>query len=277
MGRLIMCVGNCAEIPYCVESGGVRLYSIEELCYFICDNAEFLEGDFVNGELVRWIEAECGLGELAGKLWGCLKGGRDLFSLLEIVLRETYYCTEEELRDIGDRIAEQKNLNVWEKRKRKIDYLFKKEKYSMALGEYEILRRELGRNDPILTSRVSHNIGAVYAQLFLFEQAAANFKIAFEESGSMESYRMFLGAKRMLLKDEEYLDFLSHEDGSYEVSLELERSLEALHQQWEESGSKRKLEELQEFRSGQEPARYYREADKLVEQWKNEYRRYVCV
>ena len=43
MGRLIFCIGNKAKEPYFFQSTGTKVYTMEELCYYLYHNIETLE------------------------------------------------------------------------------------------------------------------------------------------------------------------------------------------------------------------------------------------
>ena len=68
MGRIILCVGSYAKTPYYIERSGLQVYSIEEICYFLCENVVLLDQEIINQQLVQWISTECQLEELAKEL-----------------------------------------------------------------------------------------------------------------------------------------------------------------------------------------------------------------
>lgn len=65
---MILGTGRRAEKPYYMERFYVNLYSVEELCFLFVDRAELLDGEIVQREMVRWLDEECGLGDLAHEL-----------------------------------------------------------------------------------------------------------------------------------------------------------------------------------------------------------------
>lgn len=65
MGRVRICVGGYAKSPYVIRQAGVRLYAVEELCYYLEHYAVLLDDDMMNEELFTWIEEELELGDLA--------------------------------------------------------------------------------------------------------------------------------------------------------------------------------------------------------------------
>lgn len=67
--RVSACVGNYAEIPYSVPGLEINVYSVEELCYCMKENAFLLDTTLVNENLLKWLEKQCGLRELVKLLY----------------------------------------------------------------------------------------------------------------------------------------------------------------------------------------------------------------
>ena len=67
--RVSVCVGNYAETPYCIPGLGINVYSMEELCYCLKENAFLLDFSMMNDALADWIDRACGLRELAKTLY----------------------------------------------------------------------------------------------------------------------------------------------------------------------------------------------------------------
>ena len=65
MGRLIQCCGRLAKRPYHFQLGDTRVYSIEEVCYFIAHNIYLLQRDIFGKGFVSWVREELALTELA--------------------------------------------------------------------------------------------------------------------------------------------------------------------------------------------------------------------
>ena len=68
MGRCILTTGRIAEKPYRIRVIDRNVYTVEELCYSIAQCASFLDEDFMDHELLVWLEESCGLAELASQL-----------------------------------------------------------------------------------------------------------------------------------------------------------------------------------------------------------------
>ena len=64
-----LCVGEYCENAYNVEGLDIRVYSMEELCYCLKENAFLLDLSIMNDKLVDWIGEECKVWELAKQLY----------------------------------------------------------------------------------------------------------------------------------------------------------------------------------------------------------------
>ena len=55
MSGYILCQIKKAERPYFIENISTNIYSIEELCYYFCNNLYLIDYTIVNERLCRWI------------------------------------------------------------------------------------------------------------------------------------------------------------------------------------------------------------------------------
>ena len=58
MGSYILCQVRRAENPFFIDSVSLNIYSIEELCYFICRNLPLLDETVLNESLAAWLKEE---------------------------------------------------------------------------------------------------------------------------------------------------------------------------------------------------------------------------
>ena len=64
MGKIILCRGKKADTPLTVLQTGVKLYTAEELCYYIYNNIYLIGQDFIDDNLISFLD-ETGEKELA--------------------------------------------------------------------------------------------------------------------------------------------------------------------------------------------------------------------
>jgi hypothetical protein len=98
-----------------------------------------------------------------------------------------------------------------QKRKLRIDQLTAQKKYVAAVREYDALLPsfEDGKGGSVLLSQMLHNKAVALAGLMLYAEAAEVFRKAYEADGNEESLACAFAAKRMVLTDREYVDYLA--------------------------------------------------------------------
>ncbi len=281
--RVSVCVGDYAKTPYCIPGLDMNVYSAEELCYCIKENAFLLDMSFMSDGLLHWLEQECGLKELARALHPLMHRQGSLSSFVGMILSYTGLYSEQEAQEVDRALKQGAGLSRIEKRKSQVDYLVGKKKYLSAIREYDSLAgkwKELEKEGEPLPAvsclaSILHNKGVALTGLMLYERAAECFLEAFETGGDKSCYRDYLAAKRMSLSDDEYVAFAAECADNYEDALELERELEGYLTQWEQQPQYLLLNNRREKRGGPDRQSYYEEGDRLIRTLKDSYRNSV--
>ena len=140
MGKVLLCVGEYAEVPYYVESIGLRLYSMEELCYYLTENAFLLDRELINRELVDWIDEQCGCKELGRTLYGFLNTQASVSVFVGTILEYVGYVSKQEIDKIQEYLKANAGLSGMEKKKAHADYLVANARYAQAQKEYKEIK-----------------------------------------------------------------------------------------------------------------------------------------
>lgn len=267
MSTVILCNGNYAKTPYSILPDDIRLFSVEEICYYIYRNAFFLQEDFFTDELIGWIRTELGLPAYADALLALRKSEDSMLKSIEYLFFATGYYGEEELQKVSSIMREGSSLSVEERRKMRADSYCKRQKYRAALDEYADLLANVPAEDVKMRAKLHHNMGVAYAGLFLYEQAAQAFRNAFEIYPNTESYLQFLTAMKMYCPQTEYLAYLAEHPESYQDSLEVESRLQSVSQIWENRIKEDKIAVL----TREEGISAYEATRQIVRQMKDEY------
>lgn len=266
---VFLCIGSYGTKPFRFHKINKGIFSMEELCYYLCRNVHLLDRDIMTEELINWIDEQCGMEELSRKLRELLHFGGSLAAFVSIILEECYYKEPEEIKKLSLILKENENLSIYERKKNRADYLLKEEKYMLAIEEYGKLYGEIAGRDSMLESRILHNLACAYGSLFFFEMAADCFKQAYDNTEEKEELRCFLLCKRMALSKKEYVEFTSKDESYYEAALELEKELEQVEEAWTKAGERKQTEMV--LAPKEDKNTYYQEMAKLLEKWKEEY------
>ncbi|MCM1064745.1 MAG: hypothetical protein NC420_09815 [Eubacterium sp.] len=278
--RVSVCVGDYATTPYCIPGLELNVYSMEELCYCMKENAYLLDFSLMNDGLIDWIERQCGLKDLARELYQLAHKSGSLSAFAVTILAYTGLYDGNAIRETEQILKMGAGLSTVEKRKGQIDHLVRQKKYLTALRGYDQLLENWGEFEkdreqpPAASTRAAilHNKGVAYAGLMRYGQAAECFLEAYGISGSEEDYTQYLAAKRMELPESEYVSFAAEHAGNYQHVLKLEKKLEQFTQDWELQPEYLMLYNRRELR-GTDRQKYNEENDSLVQALKSGYRK----
>lgn len=261
MGELILC-GPTAAAPFFIEEASLHINSLEELGYYMEQNYDVLGPEFMSEALVTWVEQELGLKDIAERLRKISMRSGLLPEFAVCLLSESAYCTGESLKQLEASLREVQGKSDFECGKIRADRHMANRNYLRAAGAYKRLLTEAENCEvnSMQCGNVWHNLGTAYARLFLFQEAVSCFRSAYGLNQNMESLRACLNAC-LCGKDEEEFERVSKENFLDEAERE---EIKSIHSQ---AGKARKMQKL-----GTEPA----EDDilGLVEEWKQDYRKY---
>ena len=267
-----LCVGEYAKTGYEPEHMGTKVYSLEELCFFIKENAYLLDDGFMEEELGRWLSRECKLEELGEEVRKAFYRKISLKAFVGIILEYSGFFSKEVNTEIESIIEKNSSLSIYEKRKAKADALVKRGYYGMAGREYGKLLQILPDEMTILRGEIYHGCGICLANMFYFSKAGEYFLKAHTLTGKIACYRQYLWTRRLSMSEKEYFEFLREHEEAYEDSLEMEELLERLHEQWQYSNSGILLRNIQNEKEKRDFAGYQKKIDQRVEYLKDAYR-----
>lgn len=282
--RVSVCVGNYASTPYCVPGIEINVCCMEELCFVLKENAFLLDFSVMNDELLNWIERECGLKELARALHPMVHKQGSLSTFVAAILNFVGLYDAQTVAEAEQVLKQGAGLSSIEKKKSQVDYLVKKKKYTLAVRGYNGLIQKWQENveeGEILPAAdclaaIWHNKGVALVGLMIYEKAAECFLRAYEMEGRRDFYRDYLAAKRMVLNESEYVSFVAENTERYELTLELEKDMERLTDEWEQQPEYLRLYAHRELRTGDGKQKYYEENERLTQTLKDSYRKSVA-
>lgn len=249
MGRTLLCVGDYAESPYYVETIGLHIYSMEELCYYLTENAFLLDREIVNRELVDWIDEQCGCKQLGRTLYGYVNTQASVAVFVGTILEYVGYVSKQEIDKIQEYLKTNASLSSFEKEKAHADYMVSNKRYAAAQKEYRKLRGMMETEDKDFYARICHNEGVCYAGMMLYKQAAECFLESYEKSGRKESYEAYLAAVRMQLEEQDYVSFIADKPEAKDMALAVEARFKASQTQFQASAENVHLTKIFSLRS----------------------------
>ena len=177
---LILCEPVKAKNPFHIDVLSLDIYSYEELCYIIFENPILVTEGIVSDTLFDFIRNELNLENLADNLSKKKSNGVDDEDILVYIIDSCDLYNNAESITFRNTVGKLKKMAVWEVGKQRADYMFYIGKYDPAKKYYlEILGMEKKADNSFIGS-VYHNLGVVYANLFLYEEAYEALKKSYE-------------------------------------------------------------------------------------------------
>ncbi len=185
------------------ETISVHLYSMEELCYFLETHIYLIDPIWVGDPLFSWIGTELGEERLAENLRQARRRREDEFACVEMILRASGNYPEEDLTRISGLLNQMRGKTKIERRKMSGDLALAAGKYRQAAYIYmELLGDEYTMHmTEELRGNIFHNLGVVYAHMFLFSEAARLFASAYALRKDVSSRDAYLYAMNFADED----------------------------------------------------------------------------
>ncbi len=218
MSSLILCHKKKARHAYEIARIHRRIYTIEELCYYLCNHLYLVDYTIMNEKLCDWLEDELELKGLSDSLRELLEQDASMEQFVVCILASSAIYTTAELSRMQDVLDRLKNQRPIEKQKYKADNLLESGSVKSAIMAYQdIIHGERDESiDGKFYGKVYACLGAAYGRLFLYEEAAKMYEAAFQICEERSMLKAYLYACRKYMSGEEYLSLL-HKSPVYQT------------------------------------------------------------
>ena len=177
---LILCEALKVKKPFHIEVLSLDIHSYEELCYIIFENPILVTEGIVSDTLVEFIRDELNLEVLADNVKRKMSNGTADEDILVYIIDSCSLYNNAETIIFRNVMGKIKKMAVHEVAKQRADYMFYIGKYDLAKKYYlEILDMDTKAENGFIGS-VYHNLGVIYANLFLYEEALDALKKSYE-------------------------------------------------------------------------------------------------
>lgn len=202
---LILCRGTVAKEPYEMPFTGVKVYSLEELCYYIYNNIYSVTEEVFGPSLVKWLREQTDNAELAKKLDVMIQAGETMKNYVVTLLCGCDYYKEDEIRHMIRILDEIANLPLYKKKKIKADNYLRAGLYGKSLAEYrKLLHGSFAVNFTMEEyGDILHNQGIARFYTSSFEEAGRDFKEAFVRNNQRDSLEHYIWTLLICGKEEE--------------------------------------------------------------------------
>ncbi|MFV0364247.1 MAG: hypothetical protein ACK5LL_14350 [Suipraeoptans sp.] len=230
MGSLILCHNKRAMHPYEVLRIHKKIYSVEELCYYLCNHLYLIDYTIMNHRLCNWIEAELDMSTLGDELRMILAKNGSVEQFVLSILKFSGIYNQSELNRIEVTLGHLKDSKEIEREKYKADTLFENGEYDTAILIYKsILNKEIDETVPkLFYGKVHANLGSCFGRLFLYKEAAKAYKEAYEITSDKGILRSYLYSSYRAYSEVEYMKLLSNNSEFFSMDKKIKASLNSL-------------------------------------------------
>lgn len=189
-----------AKKPFIQETVGVRIFTLEELCFCMKQNLYLLDHTWICEALFDWLKKELNERELSESLKQIYQKTKDVYRCAEYIFVYSGLYTETELERMRNLFALMRGKNELECRKLRADLLLEEGKYRQAAYTYMQLlqpEQEEGMSEE-LRGDICHNLGVIYGRLFLFPEAAGMFAKSYALRKNEQTRQAYLFAMNYL-------------------------------------------------------------------------------
>lgn len=248
MGSIILCHKKKAKRPYEVSRINRRIYTIEELCYYLCNHLYLIDYTIMNEQLCDWLEEELELPELAGNLRQSLTQHGSAEQFVVTILAHSSIYTTAELNQIQSVLEKLKNQKPVEKQKYKADNLLKGGAMKQAILIYQsIIHGEPDESvDKKFYGKVYGCLGAAYGRMFLYEEAARMYEAAFQICEEESMLKAYIYACYRYMSSEEYKMLLQKSQVYQGIDMRLREEIAEIEQKMRFSPEEDTLEKWKE-------------------------------
>lgn len=278
MAELSLCLSELATTPYYVSGLGVNVYSIEELCFLLSENAYILDNDLLDTSLCNFIDKQLKMKDLALKLKKLVDENKSIGEFVTTILTETGYLSDEKIAEVKQVLLDNSMLGFSRKHKARGDSLLRSRKYTLAIDEYQYILSNIDKAEETeLYSAILHNIGTAYAHMFLFRKAAYYYREASDLTDNEESKMAYLMATRLTMHKDQYDKMLLRYGYDEGFLKKIDTRMSESRYNAEHSPYREDVDRLKELKEAGKITEYYEATYEILGSWKQEYRRNMTI
>ena len=228
MGSLVLCHEKHATHPYEISRIHCKIFTIEELCYYLCNNLYLIDYTIMNEQLCVWLDEELEMPGRAGQLRDVIRLHGSVEKFVVTILKDSKIYKDPEMIRIQNTLERLKNQKDIEKQKYKADNLLESGEIEEAILVYQaILNQEKDESvDDKFYGRIYAGLGAAYGKLFLYQESARMYDRAYQICEDKALLKPYLYASYKYMSLEEYHILLTKHEDYVEINAQMRQEIE---------------------------------------------------
>lgn len=277
MGRMILCTGVCAKTPYCFEISETKVYSIEELVFYLYQNLYGIQEEALDESLAGWIRSELRLAETADKLSALIQKKASIKEKAMLLFRSCHYYSEDEIAYAKGILEDIAHLPPFGRLKLRAENSLRYHNYVRAAYLYENLlkRPEAAKLAPNEYGEILHNQALAHIYTMSVAEAAEEFKEAYECCQREESLQQYLYALLISGNEESFQKAAETFQLGQEKQQEIRKTVDEAFLQSKKTADAWQLKQAERLRESGKAEEYYEAVQKLLDRWKRDCRKFL--
>jgi Tfp pilus assembly protein PilF len=264
-----------SDNPYRISDADINIYSIEELAYYLYNNAYFVDESFFDESLVEYIEKELKLTKVAQKLKYAMGQNRNFVELVMIIVNSSMYYNESEMKSFEKELKNISAKDMMERMKARADMLLENGKLGSAKKTYmDILNNNVYKKpEQEFYADVHLGLGRILCRMYYFEEALEEFNKAYELKESDDILQKIICAKLLQgYLNEEDVDLSQEININSELVDKCKEEFKDNIEEIENSSEYEKLSKVFIYDGRRNLDDYYEGVQIVLDEWKCDYR-----
>jgi len=270
MGKLILCSGLRTKRPYVFTASGSRIYSIEELCYYLYNHVYLIDEGIFTDSLIDWIGTELKLTLRAEKLKHQMLLGADLKTLVTVVLCSADYYTESEIKGLLKMLDEIIGMPHIKRNLIKANNLLMNNQFNEAILEYERLLETTEATDltQVEYGDIYHNLAVAKLHIVGLKDASEIFFRAYELNLREESLRQYIFSVKASFSPQILEEKAKEHQIDPELLQRIINEIEQIKNEVQDNDMMNEINQLKACKINGRINEFYTKADEMIDSWK---------
>lgn len=273
-GAVIEATVPAEAVPLDMRMSGVRIFTLEELCWYLSENIYVITMDLFDDNLFYWMDKVTGSHTFALAFINFRESGKSLKEMVRFLMNSVDYLNNAEIAAVYNNLTMMEKQNPVEQARMAADNYYRFGHYMAALKIYHHVTYQMNHDFAGEVTRQFkaaswHNMGMTFLKLHNVRSAADCMQKAFETQREQSYLEAYICTLLLLGAQEKILEVTRRENVSQSLIDDLSARCQKAEAEWENSERGRQMQaglELKRKQCFEEYSRYV--ADYLDKQKK---------
>ena len=262
--------------PLDMKMSGTRIFSLEELCWYLSKNVYVTTYDLFDEKMFFWMDKITGNHSLALAIANYKSSGKPLKEIVRLLLNAVDYLDNGEIARIYNKLTEMENQNPLEQMRLAADNYNRYGHYMAALKNYHHVVYQMSHDyEEEMTRQFKadtwHNMGLAFLKLHNLKCAAECMENAFELVKTQEFLAPYMYVLELMGDHERILALIHQEEITPDISDAIFNRYKEAENQCRDSASNKRVQTGLAFRNSDSPEKYRKFVIDYLEQQKKNY------